>query len=187
MEKRFLDKARTGLWVVDVQENLFPHIDHSCEILEKICFIVEAARRLNLSIFVTEQYPQGLGSTIDPIKSRLAPDQPIFSKTAFSGYYEPVIKQAVDHTGVETWILVGIEAHICVLQTAKDLLDGGKNVVVLNDAVSSRSLLDFSTAMSELKSVGVRLSCCESVVYELIRDASSTEFKQILPLVKAHV
>ncbi len=186
MRERFLNKAKTGFWVVDVQENLFSLIDRSCEVLEKICFIVEAARHLNLPLFVTEQYPKGLGSTIDPIKRRLSQNQVIFSKTTFSGYYDPAIKQAVDLTGVETWILVGIEAHICVLQTAKDLLDAGKNVVVLNDAVSSRSLFDFSTAMGELRDVGVRLSCSESVIYELIRDASSQEFRDILPLVKAH-
>ena len=186
MRKRFLDKAKTGLWLVDVQENLFPRIDRSSELLEKICFIIEAARSLNLSLFVTEQYPKGLGSTIDPVKSRLAPNQVFFSKTAFSGYYEPAIKHAVDLTGVETWILVGIEAHICVLQTAKDLIDAGKYVVVLKDAVGSRSLLDFSTAMDELQSAGARLSSCETLVYELIRDASSPEFKEILPLVKDH-
>ena len=172
--------------MVDVQENLFSLVDRSYEVLEKMCFMVEASRLLNLPIFVTEQYPQGLGSTVAPVKSRLSPQQTFFSKTSFSGYYEPALKQAVDQTGVETWILVGIEAHICVLQTAKDLLDGGKDVVVLNDAVSSRSLFDFSTAMGELRDAGVRLSSTETVVYELIRDASSPEFKAILPLVKAH-
>src|SRR5205807_1820262 len=101
-------------------------------------------RLLKLPLFVTEQYPRGLGLTLAPIKSRLPPDQAIFSKTTFSGYFDPSIKQKVDQTGVDTWILVGIEAHICVLQTAKDLLEAGKNVVVLNDAVSSRSLFDFS-------------------------------------------
>lgn len=187
MSKRFLDPHKTGLWVVDVQENLFPQIDRSCEVLDQMCLALEAAQKLNLNIMVTEQYPQGLGPTVAHIKKRLPAGQHIFSKTAFSGYYEPDMKKSVDQMGVETWILVGIEAHICVLQTAKDLLDSGKQVVVLNDAVSSRSLFDFSTAMGELRDAGVRISSTETVIYELIRDASSPPFKAILPLVKAHV
>ena len=182
----FLDQQKTGLWVVDVQENLFPQVDRSHEILERICFAIEGAKALKIPLFVTEQYPQGLGPTIGPIKQRLPEGQAIFSKTAFSGYFEPGLKKAIDQTGIESWILVGIEAHICVLQTAKDLLASKKQVVVLNDAVSSRSLFDFSTAMGELRDCGARISSTETVLYELIRDASKPEFKAILPLIKAH-
>jgi len=186
MSARFLNKNKTGLWIVDVQENLFSLVDRSYEVLEKICFTLEASQKLSLPIFVSEQYPKGLGNTVQAIKERLPQNQMIFSKTAFSGYCEPTIKQEIDKMGIETWILVGIEAHICVLQTAKDLLDAGMGVVVLNDAVSSRSMFDFSTAMGELRDEGARLSSCETVIYELIRDSAFHEFKAILPLVKAY-
>jgi hypothetical protein len=186
MLQKFLKKEETGLWLVDTQEVLFPHIDRCCEILEKICFIIQAAQILKLPLFVTEQYPVGLGETVAQIKKHFPEGQVVFPKTTFSGYKEPKIQKAVDHTGVNTWILIGIEAHICVLQTAKDLLAAKKEVVILNDAVSSRSLFDFSTAIAELRDHGARISCSEAIVYEMVRDAHTPEFQMLLPLVKAH-
>ncbi|MCH9625339.1 MAG: hypothetical protein S4CHLAM123_05100 [Chlamydiales bacterium] len=182
-----LEKQTTGLWVVDVQEKIFPLVDRSCQVMESICFAIRAARALGLSIFVTEQYPQGLGNTLSAVKNFLPEGQQIYSKTTFSGYRDPSIIKAVDETQIQTWILIGVEAHVCVLQTAKDLIYAKKNVIVLNDAVSSRSLFDFSTAMGELRDAGSRLSSSESVFYELIGDAASADFKSFLPLVKAHV
>ncbi len=182
----FIDKNTCGLWIVDVQERLFPHIDRSCEILEQICYSLQAAHLLQMPIVVTEQVPEKLGQTVQPISDRLPEGQMTYSKTAFSGFHDPVIRDAVEKMAVETWILVGIEAHICVLQTAKDLLAANKHVVVLNDAVSSRSLFDFSTAMGELRDCGVRISSCETVLYELIRDAGSDVFKKLFPLMKEH-
>lgn len=184
---RVLKKENTGLWVIDVQEQLFDKIDRSSEILEKICFVLEAASLLNLPLIVTEQYPKGLGRTLKPIRERLSKKQVFYSKTTFSGFSDPTIRQAVNAQLVDAWILVGIEAHICVLQTAKDLLEAGKQVVVLNDAISSRSVYDFSTALGELRDIGGRISSSETVIYELIRDASSIEFQELLPLIKAYM
>lgn len=182
----FVQKEKAGLWVVDVQEGLFPHIDRSGQILEQICFAIEGARLLNLPLFVTEQVPEKLGETVEPIKQRLPEGQEVHAKTAFSGFYAPSLRASVEKLGVKTWILVGIEAHICILQTAKDLIAAGKEVVVLNDAVSSRSLYDFSTAMGELRDCGVRISSTETVLYECIRDVNTDVFKKLFPLLKAH-
>ncbi|MFZ0565658.1 MAG: isochorismatase family protein [Chlamydiales bacterium] len=182
----FLRKESTGLWVIDVQEQLFDKVDRSSEILEKICFVVEAASVLDLPIIVTEQYPKGLGKTVKPIRKRLSKKQPIYSKTTFSGLGDPMIRQEAEGLLVDTWILVGIEAHICVLQTAKDLLAAGKQIVVLNDAISARSVCDVSMAVGELRDIGGRISSSETVIYELIQDASSTDFQKILPLIKAY-
>ena len=186
MKDLFLKKEKTGVWVVDVQENLFHLVDRSHEVLDNICFFIEAVQRLRLPIFVTEQYPEGLGPTLSAVKRRLPEGQKIYAKTTFSGYKDPEVNNAVDRTGIESWILISLEAHICVLQTAKDLLAAEKNVTVLNDAVSSRSLFDFSTAMGELRDLKIRLSSTETILYELIRDAATPEFKAVLPLVKAH-
>lgn len=183
----FLTKHDTGVWVIDVQEHLFPHIDRANEVLERMCFFLEAARFLRLPMIVTEQYPPGLGGTLPQIKDRLPQGQVIYPKTSFSGFFDPTIRTAVEKTGVRNWILMGFEAHICVLQTAKDLVASKQHAVVLNDAVSSRSLYDFSTAMGELRECNVRISSAETIVYELIRDAHTPEFKGLLPLVKAHV
>lgn len=173
----------SGLWIIDVQEKLYPKIDRSCEILESICFFLEVAKIFEMPIVVTEQYPKGLGRTVRPILERLPQGQEVWSKTTFSGYLDGAIREKSSKL-TDSWILVGIEAHICVLQTAKDLLADGKEVIILNDAISSRSLFDFSTALSELKEAGARISSSETIVYELVRDAASPQFKQILPLVK---
>jgi nicotinamidase-related amidase len=182
----FLKKESCGLWIVDVQEKLFPLVDRCDDVLEKIIFTLMAAKLLKLPIFVTEQHPQGLGETLAQIKKQLPQGEIIYPKTTFSGYKDPEVKKAVDQIGVQTWILVGIEAHICVLQTAKDLLTAQIQVVALNDAISARSLFDFSSAIGEMRDVGVRISSSETVIYELIRDAQNPEFKAILPLVKQH-
>lgn len=172
-----------GLWIIDVQEKLYPRIDRSCEILESLCFYLEASKIFKMPLVVTEQYPQGLGKTVRPIAERLPKDQQIWSKTTFSGYLDEQIRKKVDALA-DSWVLVGIEAHICVLQTAKDLLANGKEVIILNDAISSRSLFDFSTAIAELKEAGARITSSETLVYEQIKDAATPEFKQILKLVK---
>lgn len=181
-----IEKKSCGFWIIDVQKRLFPHIDRSCEILEQICYMLEASRILHIPVFVTEQASDKLGETVGPIKDRLPEGQLIYSKTTFSGYYDPFVRAAVEKLPVKTWILAGIEAHICVLQTAKDLLAAKKKVVVLNDAVSSRSLFDFSTAMGELRDCGARISSTETVIYECIRDAASEDFKECFSLIKAH-
>lgn len=182
----FLKKEETGLMVIDVQERLFPHIDRGAEVLTQICYAIDAAKILNFPLIVTEQAPGKLGETVSPIRDRLPEGQVIYPKTTFSGYHDAMIQKAIQATGIKTWVLVGIEAHICILQTAKDLLEAKKNVVVLNDAVSSRSLFDFSTAMGELRDCGVRISSTETIVYECIRDAGTAEFKDLFSLIKVH-
>jgi nicotinamidase-related amidase len=147
----FLQKGETALWLIDVQEGLFPSIDRKDEVLDNICFFLKAAAILKLPLVVSEQYPQGLGKTIKILLELLPKNQPILEKTTFSGYLDKEICKTVDAIEVQNWILLGIETHICVLQTAKDLVASGKKVVVLNDATSSRSLYDYSTGIAELK------------------------------------
>lgn len=183
----FLQKGKTALWLVDVQEGLFPSIDRKDEVLDNICFFLKAASILRLPLVVTEQYPKGLGSTLNTILEFLPKNQPRFAKTAFSGYHDAEIRKTVDAIEASFWILIGIETHICMLQTAKDLIAAGKQVVVLNDATSSRSLYDYSTGIAELRDAGVRVSNTETVLYELVRDAASSDFKELLPLIKQHV
>lgn len=184
MKVSFLPRHKTGIWLIDVQERLFPHVERACEVLERLRFVLKSARLLQLPCFVTEQQPDSLGGTLESLQNLLSSGITIYPKTTFSGYADPEIKKAIDRTSIEYWILTGIEAHICVLQTAKDLILAGKQVVVLNDAITSRSIYDYSTAIAEMKEMGVRISSAETVFYELLRDASSVDFKEFLQLVK---
>lgn len=169
----------TGLWLIDVQEGLFPLIDRKEKLLDTLSLMLKAAMILELPLVVTEQYPKGLGKTIKELHALLPENQTIWEKSRFSGYCSQV-----EDFSLETWILIGIETHICVLQTAKDLVKAKKKVIVLEDATSSRSFDHHKTAIGELRDCGVRLSCLETVLYELIEDANSPKFKQILPLIK---
>jgi nicotinamidase-related amidase len=180
----FLSQKNCGLWLVDVQEKLIPEMDRAGEILETLIFLLRAREVLGLPLIVTEQYPQGLGSTTVRLKKWLPSNQIIYAKTTFSGYHDQKIRQAVDAVGVNYWILAGIEAHICVLQTAKDLLLTGKKVVVLNDAITSRSIYDYSTAIGELKEMGARMTSVEVAIYEILRDSTHPSFKEMLSLIK---
>lgn len=176
-----LTKEKAGLLIIDVQERLFDHVERSCEMMHAILKMARGAKILKMPIIASEQYPQGLGATIPQIKSCLGPEQTYPSKTLFSA--APLTEQL----NREQWILTGIEAHVCVLQTAKDLLNAGKEVVVLNDAISSRSIYDFSTAIAEMRDLsdlGIRISSVETVLFELLRDANVPEFKEISKLVK---
>ncbi len=187
MHPHILKSEETGVWVMDMQQRLFPRIERCHDIVDTVCFVLKAARLLKLPVFVTEQYPEGLGPTVDPIQKELPSGQPIYAKTTFSGYADPSIRKFIDKHSVPYWILVGFEAHICILQTAKDLLSAGKKVIILSDAIGSRFGHDHATALSEMRDLGVRISSAETIFYELIRDASSPQFKEFISLVKQNI
>jgi nicotinamidase-related amidase len=182
--KSTLKKERTGLLIVDLQEKLVPLVERSAEMLSAIQKSIKGFQILGLPIAATEQYPQGLGSTLAGIKSLLGDKQKYYSKTAFSCLGEPSVKEALLSLPIDQWVVVGIEAHVCVLQTTRDLVEAGKQVVVLNDAISSRSIYDFSTAIAEMRDAGVRISSVETVLFELLHNSQVPEFKKISQLLK---
>lgn len=179
-----LVKERCALLVIDVQEKLFPYVENSCHIIQAIQKIVRGFQILKLPIYATEQYPQGLGHTVLPLKGLLGDNQFFESKTTFSCLDDEKIKAKFLESVIDQWVIVGIEAHVCVLQTSKDLLEQGKKVVVLNDAIGSRSVYDYSTAIAELRDCGARISSTETILFELLRHSKASEFKEISQLIK---
>lgn len=185
MTKNFtLSRLKTALLVIDVQEKLFPLVERPNEVLEKMQKAIEGFQILGLPIYVTEQYPQGLGEIVPGLKCALGPTQIYFSKTTFSCLADEKIKQILLEQQASQWVIIGIEAHVCVLQTVKELLNASLEVVVLNDAISSRSIYDYSTAIAEMRDCGARISSTETVLFELVQDAKAPEFKQISRLIK---
>ena len=188
MDVHFLSKESTALLLVDVQEKLFCKIAKKEEVLSKILILLKACHLLNIPIFISEQYPQGLGRTVDQILKLLHDElkikPPIFEKTTFSCMQESLLQEALFKTQVQDILVIGIETHICVLQTAKDLLKLGKRVVIPIDATSSRDLENVSIAKEELRSAGARITSVETCLFELVRDAKAQEFKPISQLVK---
>jgi len=179
-----LNRKRTGLLVVDVQEKLFPLVERTCEVMDGLKLVIEGFQVMHLPIVVTEQYPKGLGHTVGTLKAWLGDDQVYLSKTTFSCAGDEELKSKLLSMPVDDWVVVGIEAHVCVLQTVKDLLLSGKRVVVLNDCISSRSIFNFSTAIAEMRDYGARISSVETVLFELLGDSLAAEFKQISQLIK---
>lgn len=179
-----LSRNRTGLLVVDVQEKLMPHIERSADILTAIQKTIKGFKILGLPILVTEQYPDGLGTTLPALKSLLGDHQSYLPKTTFSCLGNNEFQRLIQETKCDQWVIIGVEAHICVLQTAKDLLRNGMDVVVLNDATSSRSIYDFSTSIAQMRDLGISIASTESVLFELVADAKAPEFKSISLLLK---
>jgi len=178
-----LDRDRAALLVVDVQERLWAVMHRRQHLADRIVVMVQGCRLLNIPVHVTEQYPQGLGSTIGPVREALGDIVPLVKMT-FSCCGLTQLPEMLKKRGIGQVILTGIEAHVCVLQTALDLLSGGFRVHLLTDAVSSRNQADQETALRRLWREGVVLSTVETALFELLTTADAPEFKAMSGLIK---
>jgi nicotinamidase-related amidase len=169
---------------MDVQESLFPLVFSSKKLLRKLLLVTKAAMAFNLPILVTEQYPQGVGKTIIELKKLLKDDAQFFEKTTFSGLQDTGIAAYVRDVGKRVWVLAGIEAHICVLQTARDLVNAGYEVIVLRDCIASRNLEDCHSSFFEFEKLGVRCTTAETLLFEFVGSKDSPYFEPLLKLVK---
>jgi nicotinamidase-related amidase len=178
-----LDRKKSALLVVDVQERLWAVMRERQQLAERIGIAVRGCRLLQVPVFLTEQYPRGLGSTIAPLREALGELQPLVKMT-FSCCGLTELPRALKQRGIAQVILAGIEAHVCVLQTALDLIAGGFGVHLLADAVTSRHPVDEQIALRRLSRQGVILSTVETALFELMTTAEDPEFKEISKLIK---
>jgi nicotinamidase-related amidase len=172
----------TLLLVIDVQERLLPAIHEADACVEAMRRMIEAAQVLGVPVLATEQYPKGLGPTCPAIREALG-KVPIVEKVRFSACVEAVIEdmRELDRPHV---IVVGIEAHVCVQQTVLDLLRLGYRPYVCADAVGSRRPVDSKTALRRMRQGGAVVTTTESIMFELLGEAGTSVFKQILDIVK---
>ncbi len=178
-----LDRDQAQLLIVDIQEKLLPRIDGHETLLAKAEQVIRAALVIGVPVTVSEQYVKGLGPTVARIRDA-AGDAPRFEKLAFSFCGEPACRERVDSLGRPQVILVGIETHVCVLQTALDLLAAGLVPFVVADAVGSRAARDHDVALAGLRSAGAVVWTAESAIFQLLRASGTELFKRVLPLVK---
>lgn len=169
--------------IIDIQERLFPHIAEKENLLVNTTILTKGLQALGLPIIVTQQYTRGLGSTINQVKDTMASFQPV-EKTAFSCCDEPAFTKQLTNSGKKNVIIAGIETHVCVLQTAIDLIASGYNPVIVEDCVSSRTISNKKIAIERLCAEGAVITSYESVLFELCRFASTDVFKTISKLVK---
>ena len=175
-------EACIGL-VIDIQEKLFLHMDQKDELLRRCIILLEGLQVLKVPVLITEQYPKGLGPTLERINQLLKANNPI-EKISFSCCDEPVFDQSMDRLKHNTLIICGIEAHVCVLQTVVDLVASGYKPVVVSDCVSSRNAEDKRIALERMRDEGAMITTCESILFELTREAGTDEFKAISRLIK---
>jgi len=176
-------KEKSVAIIVDMQERLFPHIDNNQQLSKNIQTLIQGLQQLEVPLKVTEQYRKGLGDTIPEIKTLLG-DAWSTEKTAFSCCDEPAFITEIENESKQIIILAGIEAHICVMQTAIDLKAKGFYPVVVEDCVSSRNKENKRIAINRLIQEGITITSYESLLFELCRYAGSDAFKAISKLVK---
>jgi len=176
-----MSPADTGLLVVDVQGKLITLVPEHKRIIWNIRRLLDGAKILNVAAAGTEQYPQGLGPTVPELAERLGA---MPAKTAFSCGECGGIFRAWAERGVRKVLLCGIEAHVCVQQTALDLLAHGFRVYLAVDAVGSRFDVDYQTALRRLETSGATLTTTEAALFEWCGRAGTPEFKQIRQLVQ---
>lgn len=182
--------ARAALLVIDLQERLASVMPEKIveRCLKHTGILVAAAQRLGLPVVVSEQYPKGLGPTVPALAealTQLAPAQlHRFEKLTFSACATPELSALLPSLGRDQWIVTGMETHICVLQTARDLLRRGAAVHVAVDAVASRTKLNFRIGIEQLRAMGAVPSSTETIVFDLLGRASGEDFKALSRLIK---
>lgn len=183
MNKFMLKRDESLLVIVDIQERLAVAMSEKEKVIANTQHLIEASKMLKLPLLVTEQYPKGLGPTMEEIKDALTEYAPI-EKVTFSCCGESSFLNAVSATGRRQIILVGMETHVCVLQTCLDLLQAGYIVHVVSDAVCSRSAENYRTALEYMRDAGAVITCTETVLFQLLERAGSEEFKAISKRIK---
>jgi nicotinamidase-related amidase len=179
-----LDAKDSLLLVVDPQGSLMHKVFDTDRIVGVIKKLVSIARELTVPILITEHYPEGLQPSIPEIKAHLGEDYKPITKIIFSCYGSKELRGAVEDSGRKTLVLVGIETHICVLQTALQFKEAGYRVVVVQDGVSCRSKADHEAAIRRMERSGVETVTWEMAAYEWMRRADTPEFKRVLPYIK---
>lgn len=176
---------RSMIILIDMQEKFVPAMPASFqETVEKQKILLHGADLLKVPVIVTEQYPKGLGKTIPELAALISPRLPVFEKTTFSCLGEVEVCMELKKNSINTVILVGIEAHVCVLQTALDALKKGFQVIILKDAVNSRKKIDFETGLQTAEAAGVHFMTVESLLFMFMRDSMHPSFREISRLLK---
>lgn len=181
-----LDRRQSLLVIVDLQTRLLAAMQPLAvaPMLDNTEKLLRAAALLHVPVLVTEQYPKGLGASDERVTAALPVQARRFEKTAFSACGCDGFKQALAASGCRQIVLTGQETHVCVLQTAFDLMRLGFQVCVVEDAVCSRSELHKANALRRMRKAGIGIVCYESVLFEWLRDAAHPDFKAISALIR---
>lgn len=182
-----LTRAKSQLLIIDVQEKLLPAMSDSERVVERCVRLVHAARALEIPVTFSEQYPSGLGPTVALLREALGYEGSVIEKVEFSCLKNDLLRERLHELrrkGRPQVVIGGIEAHVCVTQTAIDLEDQGFEAFVVADAVSSRAKASRRLALARLLKTGVDVVDSEMVVFEWLGKAGTPEFKELQGLMK---
>lgn len=182
MARFSLNRDEVLLFVIDIQDRLLPAMDEGRRVVEKTMVMLKAAKILNIPCLATEQYPKGLGGTVAEIANCLV-DSPIFEKTTFTAYTK-IVANTLQEANRKKILVVGMEAHVCVLQTVRDLLVAGYDVFVIGDAICSRVEENYLNAICLMSEMGAVISNVETILFDLLKESGTREFKAISALIK---
>ena len=180
---QILQREKSALIVIDIQEKILPVIYESDRVVENSIKLINGFKILNSPIFFTEQYPKGLGPTDSRIKSALE-ERTAIHKMSFSCFGAGNLFEELKSKKVKQIVVCGIESHVCVMQTSLDLLANDFFVHVAADAISSRRKFDYEIALERMRSNGAEITLTESVLFEMLNVCGTDEFKAISKLVK---
>ena len=178
-----LDRQRSCLLMVDVQDRLLSAMADRERLVANCAVLLKAAGRLGVPILLSEQYPKGLGPTA-PALAQLVPEGPAVEKSEFSCAAAPGYAERLKATGRDQLVVAGIEAHVCVLQTALQFRELGYPVFVVADAVSSRKPESVALALARMRDAGVEAVTTEMVLFEWLGRAGTPEFKELSALIR---
>ncbi|HHT69518.1 MAG TPA: hydrolase [Firmicutes bacterium] len=182
MEKYTLNRDDTVLLEIDIQEKLVPVMKYRDQVIRNNIILITAAREMDFPVLATEQYPKGLGRTVPELLD-LMEEQNIFSKNSFTAYTDDV-RSALHALGRKTILITGMETHVCVFQTVRDLVGDGYRVFVVRDAVASRTKENFLNGLDLMQSLGAVATNTETAVFDLLKVSGTPEFKVMSKLIK---
>ncbi len=175
-----IQREEAVLVVVDVQDALMRKMNPGVaeKVIRNIRTLLVFAQRLAIPVLITEQYPKGLGPTVSEIKMELGPILPI-EKVYFSCCGVETFNEELNQTGRKQVILVGIETHVCILQTAADLIQAGREVHAVADAICSQRKLDWEVGLRWMEKKGAMISTTEIIAFQWLKEAGTEEFKTL--------
>jgi nicotinamidase-related amidase len=183
MSSALLDRDRTTVVVIDLQQKLLPAIDGAAGVLRNSVLLLRLAEVLGLPVILTTQYAKGLGPTVPEVLAA-APGAAPLDKLSFGCFGDQGFDARLRALGREQLLVAGIESHICVAQTVLGALEAGHAVHVASDAVGSRTAANRLVGLARMERAGALISSTEMAIYELLRRSDGAEFKQMLPHLK---
>ncbi len=183
MKRPVLDKASTGVLIIDFQEKLFSLMKHRQKVADNTIKLIRLATVYDLPILLTEQNSKHLGGTVEEIRSVL-PDYSPIEKIDFNCGAVDEFNTRLDSLNLKNLIVIGIETHICVYQTCMDLLERNYGIHVPGDAVDSRKESDMRTGLNLMDKYGATITSTETIIFQLLERAGTNEFREMLKVVK---